>query len=79
MLDLISKFAVKQTGGAATRATLGTTFTVLLIALLVLFIKVFLVHWSYNEVIPNLFNEKYRKITMVEALFLVILVQSLFN
>jgi len=77
MLNLISNFAAKQSGGM--QASWGTSFTILLISLLVLFIKVVLVHWSYNEVIPNLFNEKYRKITMMEALFLVILVQSLFN
>ncbi len=77
MLNLLSNFAVKQSGGA--RATMGTTITILLISLLVLFIKVVLVHWSYNEVIPKITPNKYRPITMMEALFLVILVQSLFN
>ena len=77
MFNLLSKFAAKQSGGM--QATWGTSLTIFLISLLVLFIKVALVHWSYNEVVPTLFNEKYRKITMMEALFLVILIQSLFN
>lgn len=75
--NVLSNFAIKQTGGA--RGGWGTFFTVMLISLIALFIKVILVHWSYNEVVPNLFNEKYRKITMNEALFLVILFSSLFN
>lgn len=74
--NTLSNFAIKQNGGAR---GLGAFFTVLLITFIALFIKVILVHWSYNEVIPNLFNEKYRQITMLEALFLVILFSSLFN
>jgi hypothetical protein len=75
--NTLSNFAIKQNGGA--RGGLGTFLTVLLITFISLFIKVILVHWTYNEVIPNLFNEKYRQITMLEALFLVILFSSLFN
>ena len=78
--NLLSKFATKNiamSGGA--RATWGNTLTILLISLLILFVKVVLVHWAYNEIIPNLFNEKYKKISMWEALYLVILVQALFN
>lgn len=75
--NLLSNFAAKQTGGA--RATFGTSLTIFLLALLMLFIKVILVHWSYNEIVPHMFSQKYRKITMLEALYLVILVQSLFN
>ena len=82
-LNLLSKFAVKQCGvklsGGAAQSTWGTSLTILLISLLILFVKVVLVHWAYNEIIPNLFNEKYRQISMMEALYLVILVQSLFN
>lgn len=78
MLNLLTKFAVKQSGGG-NRGTWGVTFTILLISLLALFIKVVLVHWSYNEVVPKITNEQYKRITMLEALFLVILIQSLFN
>ncbi len=80
--NLLSKFVTKQCGvkfSGGAQATWGATFTILLIALLILFIKVVLVHWAYNQIIPNLFNEKYRHITMLEALYLVILIQSLFN
>ena len=76
-LNLLSKFAMKQTGGAQNNWT--TFFTVMLISLIALFIKVILIHWSYNEVVPNLFNEKYRKITMMEALYLAVLFSALFN
>jgi hypothetical protein len=75
--NLLSKFAVKQTGG--TRGGWGSGITVFLLSLLILAIKVAVVQWSYNEVVPNLFAQKYRKITTTEALYLVILVQSLFN
>lgn len=75
--NLISKFAVQQTGGAKNG---GAGFlTIFLISLLILFIKVFLVQWTYNKTIPYMFNQKYRTITMMEALYLVILMQSLFN
>lgn len=77
--QLLSKFAAKQVGGAAGATAGGNFLAIFLISLFLLFIKVFLVHWSYNEIIPNLFPQKYRKITMVEAAFLVILFQSLFN
>ena len=77
MLNILSKFAIKQSGGM--HVTWGTSLTIFLISILILFIKIVLVNWAYNEVIPNLFNEKYRKITLMEALYLVILVQSLFN
>lgn len=76
-LNIFSKFALKQAGGG--RNTFTTFLTLMLISLSILFIKAMLVHWSYNEVIPNLFNEKYRKITIVEALFLIILFSSLLN
>jgi hypothetical protein len=75
--NVLSNFAMKQAGGA--RGNWGTFLTIMLISLIALFIKVILVHWSYNEVVPNLFNEKYRKITMMEALYLVILLSALFN
>ncbi len=75
--NVLSNFAMKQAGGD--RGSWGTFFTIMLISLIALFIKVILVHWSYNKVAPNLFNEKYRKITMMEALYLAILFSSLFN
>lgn len=75
--QLLSKFAAKQVGGAA--GGTNNFLAIFLLSILFLFVKVFLVHWSYNEIIPNLFPQKYRKITMIEAAFLVILFQSLFN
>ena len=75
--NLLSKFAVKQTGG--NRGGLASGITIFLLSLLILAIKVAIVQWSYNEVVPNLTDQKYRKISTTEALFLVILVQSLFN
>lgn len=77
--NLLSKYASKNMIGGASTSNATGFFSVLMLSLLFLFIKVFLVHWSYNEVIPNLFPQKYRKITMMESLLLVILVQSLFN
>jgi len=81
MFDQLSKQVVKQLGGAqvSSSASWSTTFLILLISLIILFIKVLLVHWSYNEVIPSLFNEKYRPISITEALYLVILIQTLFT
>ena len=76
--NLLSKFAVKQTGGNM-RATWASSLTIMLISILVLTIKVVLVQWSYNEVVPKISDGGYRKLTTVEALYLVILVQSLFN
>lgn len=77
-LNLLSNFAIKQSGGERT-GNWGSGITVFLISLLVLAIKVVLVQWTYNETIPKLFMQKYRKITTTEALYLVILIQSLFN
>lgn len=77
-LNLLSNFAVKQSGGAR-NGNWGASLTIFLISMLVLAIKVLLVQWSYNEVVPKLFIQKYRKITVMEALYMVILVQSLFN
>lgn len=78
--QLLSKFTVKQVGGAVgTTSGVNSFLTIFLLSILFLFIKVFLVHWSYNEIIPNLFPQRYRKITMIEAAFLVILFQALFN
>jgi hypothetical protein len=77
-LNILSNFAVKQTGGGR-GATIGASLTIFLLTLFVLLIKVILVHYTYNQVVPTLFNQKYRKITITEALFLVILVQSLTN
>jgi hypothetical protein len=76
-LNLLSNYVIKQSGGS--RGTFAATLTIFLITFLILFIKVILVHWSYNEIVPTLFNTKYRKITIMEALILVILIQSLFN
>ena len=79
MFNLISKQAVKQFGGVSQTSSWGAFFAVFLISMIILAIKVLLVHWSYNEIVPTLFNEKYRQITVVEALYLVILIQVLFN
>jgi len=79
MLNLLTKFAVKQTGGGAIRSNMGTTLTIFLISLVLFMIKVILVQWSYNEVVPKISEEKYRKLTTIDAVFLVILIQSLFT
>lgn len=79
-LNLISNFIAKQSIGQSGGSSHGGNFlTITLLSLILLFVKVFLVYWSYNEVVPKLSKGMYRKITMMEALFLVILVQSLFN
>ncbi len=75
-MNLLAKLALKQ-GGGGSMSQSGHILTVLLVALLLLFIKVYLVYWSYNEVVPRL--TQMRPITMTEALFLVILMQSLFH
>lgn len=79
-LNTLVKFATntltKQSGGGSGNAW-ANFFTLLLLSLIFLFIKVFLVHWSYNEVVPRV--SQYRRLTMMEALFLVILVQTLFR
>ena len=77
MYKLFTNYAVKQCGGSAGAGSINF-FTILLISLLFLAIKVFLVQWSFNEVIPR-FNPQMRRITATEALFLIILVQSLFK
>lgn len=82
-MNMLTNYAMRSmnqmTGGAANQGTVGQFFYVLFLALLVLFIKVFLVQWAYNETMPTMFNQRYRKITLMEALYLVILAQSLFN
>lgn len=71
----ITKYAFKQTGGVQ-----SNSFALLFaVSLLFLIIKVFLVYWSYNEIIPSLSNGNLRPITFLEALILVILFQSLFS
>ena len=79
-LNTLIKYATnmlsKQSGGGTGNAW-GNFFTLFLLSLIFLFIKVFLVHWSYNEVVPKVSH--YRRLTMMEALFLVILVQTLFR
>lgn len=72
--NLFTNYAVKQCGGG----TGMNFFTLLLLSFLFLAIKVVLVQWSFNEVIPK-FNPQIRRITPIEALFLIILVQSLFQ
>jgi len=82
MFDLFSKQLVKQFGGAqmsTTSSSWSATLVIFLLSLIILFIKVLLVHWAYNEVVPSLSEGKMRKITISEALYLVILFNMLFT
>jgi len=77
-----------QKGGAKAMNTpdTGLTFLILFfIALFSLFIRGFLVYFTFNAIGPKLLENhggdatNFRPITMVEAIFLVILVQNLVN
>jgi hypothetical protein len=72
-----------QTGGGNSFNTNGAF--IFLVGLIIFFIKVLLVQISYNIVVPRLLSSynvnmmRYRPLSFVEAIFLVILFNNLFS
>jgi hypothetical protein len=72
-------------GGAGVRAGSGLYGNLTLIAILfvMLFIRVWIVQWAYNNVVPKLIvswgsdASNFRQITLVESLYLTLLVSCL--
>jgi len=76
----------KMTGGATVMPeSSGNGFILFLITLCLFLIKVLLVMISYNIVVPRILDsysvdmQRFRTITFVEAIFLVILFNNLFS
>ena len=76
---------IMKGGSASMDGSYGSGFLFFLIALAMFFIKVLLVMISYNIVVPRLLESygndmtKYRQLNFLEAIFLVILFNNLFN
>lgn len=72
-------------GGAVAGPEMGTGFLLFFISLAMFFIKVLLVMISYNIVIPRILDtysvdmSRWRPLTFLEAIFLVILFNNLFS
>lgn len=80
-----SKKAQSMIGGAIAGTNAGTGFLLFIITLAMFFIKVLLVMISYNIVIPRILDtysvdmSRWRPLTFLEAIFLVILFNNLFS
>jgi len=83
-MALSSKKTQSMAGGAG-NGELGVGFMVFLVSLAMFFIKVLLVMISYNIVVPRILDtysydmSRWRPLTFLEAIFLVILFNNLFS
>ena len=79
------KTSQSMLGGAVAGPDAGTGFLFFIITLAMFFIKVLLVMISYNIVIPRILDtysvdmSRWRPLTFLEAIFLVILFNNLFS
>ncbi len=76
---MVFQYATKELFNQCGGATQGNFFFLFVLSLFMLAINAMLVFWSYNRVMPKVLGNNFRPLNFTEAIFLVILANTLLN